>query len=794
MKFTAPFSSAAAPVRWFVLTAGWFALGSTAMAQSSEEAQSTTALAPITVIGAPENIPSIAGSAAVIPEDAIRRQNYTNPNRVLTQVPGVYVREEDGFGLFPNLSLRGVDGGRSAKVTVMEDGIMMAPAPYSDPAAYYSPRIGRMSGVEVLKGSSQVRFGPHTTGGVINYLSTPFVPLEPVAPPIAPMISLNDSAKGAKSPEPLPPLSPALRSNSEFYLKSTYGTFDTWFNHVYFGHTQETSMGTFGVLAEFHHQQSDGFRRIDRVGGRTGFDLIEPMVKVFWEPASVVPQRFEAKFGYSRLRSDETYLGLSESDLRRDPRRRYVATRFDTIPTEQYHGYLSHVIEPTPDLRLETVGYATAFDRSWYKIRRVGTSAGNVDLAEALAGGGEALDILRGDAAGVWDYRDNNRSYYSLGIQNRIDYDFVTGPLEHSLTFGTRLHYDQVRRRQRDDKYFVDDRGQVVSVVRGPDGGGGNRRESTLAFAAFLEDEISIDRFSIKPGLRWEHLRQEVETFGVGPTAGSSRGVVKVPSRDLFAPGLGVVYNLTDSTSMFASYYRGFSVTGPNSGGSGVRDETSNGYELGIRHYTPGLQMELIGFWTDFSDLIVTDLIGASGASGEPSNAGKVRSYGLEAALRWDPLHDSPTDWRLPLRTSATLTSAKLRSDAASADPESIFSGGVAGNRVPYVPEYQISAGVGVEYKKLGVYLDGTYTPAMFGTADNSTSLRAPGGSPDARFGKTEAAFLLDLSARYAVTENISILGGISNVLDESYISSRIPEGPRANQPRTFYGGVEIRF
>ncbi len=751
----------------------------------------TISLQPITVIGSPEAIASIAGSAALITGDDIRRQSYTNPNRVLTQVPGVYVREEDGFGLFPNVSLRGADGGRSAKVTIMEDGIMMAPAPYSAPAAYYTPSVGRMSGIEVLKGSSQVRYGPHTTGGVINYLSTPFVPLDPLPAPTAPP-SLAPSAKAPKqvlSPDP----APALRSNSAFYLKSLYGSDNYFLNHLHFGHTRETNAGTYGFLAELYHRQNDGFRHIDQAGGRTGFDLIEPMVKVFWEPNSVIPQRLEAKFGYSRLRSNETYLGLTESDFRGNPHRRYVSTRFDTIPTEQYNGSLSYVIEPTPDLRVETTAYATQFTRAWYKLRNVATSDGNVGLSEALAGGGEALDILRGDAAGGWNYRDNRRDYHTLGVQNRVDYDFITGPLEHSLTIGTRLHFDEVRRNQRDDTFLVDDNGHVQSFRRGAQGSGGNRRESTLAFAAFIEDDIALDRFSLKPGLRWEHIRQESETFGVGSAVDTSQGVDK-RSRDLFAPGVGVVYRLTDTTSVFASYYRGFSITGPNSAVGGVNDETSNGYEIGIRHYTPALQAELIGFWTDFNDLIVTDLIGASGSAGAPSNAGKVRVYGAEAALRWDPLHDSATDWRLPLRTSATLTSAKLRSDAASADPESIFSGGKVGNRVPYVPDFQISAGVGVEYRNLGVYLDGTYTPAMFGTADNSTSLRAPDGSPDARFGKTESAFLVDLSVKYALTENIAILGGINNLLDDTFITSRVPEGPRGNQPRTYYGGLEITF
>ena len=37
---------------------------------------------------------------------------------------------------------------------------------------YYFPSIARMQAVEILKGSSQIQYGPFTTGGAINLVST----------------------------------------------------------------------------------------------------------------------------------------------------------------------------------------------------------------------------------------------------------------------------------------------------------------------------------------------------------------------------------------------------------------------------------------------------------------------------------------------------------------------------------------------------------------------------------------------------------------------------------------------
>ena len=195
----------------------------------------------------------------------------------------------------------------------MEDGIVSAPATYSAPSAYYSPHVGRMSGLEILKGSSQVKYGPHNTGGVINYLST------------------------------------EIPEDHNFYAKLTYGSDGTFLGHSYYGDVVQTEKGTFGYLLEMFYSESDGFRDIQGSGTNTGFQRHEPMLKLFWEPDSAVKQRFEFKVGYTDFDANESYLGLTEADRRDRPYDRYAASQFDNIDSQHTRAHFKWLVEPSDD-------------------------------------------------------------------------------------------------------------------------------------------------------------------------------------------------------------------------------------------------------------------------------------------------------------------------------------------------------------------------------------------------------------------------------------------------------------
>jgi len=735
-------------------------LSADAADDNSEKKSTINVLEKFMVIGDPSNIEELPGSAHIVTKEDIRQQNYDDISQALRKVPGVYVRQEDGFGLFPNISLRGVDTTRSAKITVMEDGVLTAPAPYSAPAAYYSPTIGRMSAIEVLKGSSQVKYGPQTTGGVINYLSTP-IPLQKTA-----------------------------------YLKSSYGSFDDLRTHAYAGNTFTTSMGKIGILLEGYFRQNKGYKSIDETpdfqnGNNTGFTKFDPMIKLSWEPNTSIYQHFEFKYGSSDLDANETYLGLSEADFAADPFRRYAATRFDNIRSNQKRGYLRYTISPTDNLDITTTLYNNNFSRNWYKLKDLRNVNGNtIKLSPALAGvqNGEGLACLKGDLDCTLRIRANNRKYNSKGIDSVAYYRFDTDAVQHEITAGIRFNMDRVRRFQWDDDYSQQANGTIDNKTTGIPGGAGNRLQKTDALALFLQDTIKVGAWSFTPGIRYENLDQTYEDFSKPNKSG-------VNNLDMLAGSLGVIYQFNDSWTGFGSINRGFSPPSPKSAVAGIKEETSNAYELGLRYTNleQALSISAVGFYTQFNDLIVIDNIGGTG-TGETENFGRVNSSGLEFSAQYDPGTANNWIYSNPWYFTATYTNATQENSATSTDAESIFSYGKAGNQVPYIPELIFSMGTGIESEKWGAYVSGSYVSDTFTSANNVNDQINGTGSPDARFGKTDSYFIMDASAFYRIKDGIKLFAGIQNLLDENYVSSRQPEGPRPGMPMFAYAGLELEF
>lgn len=125
----------------------------------------------IQIISHHDRLRTESGSATLLTEVELEKFEYDDIHRILSSVPGVNIREEDGYGLRPNIGFRGVTPERSKKITILEDGVLIGPAPYSAPAAYYFPVTTRMTAVEVFKGPAAIKFGPQTVAGTLNMVT-----------------------------------------------------------------------------------------------------------------------------------------------------------------------------------------------------------------------------------------------------------------------------------------------------------------------------------------------------------------------------------------------------------------------------------------------------------------------------------------------------------------------------------------------------------------------------------------------------------------------------------------------
>jgi Fe(3+) dicitrate transport protein len=714
-------------------------------------------LREITVTGGPGNIEAVPGSAHFIDADVINSQSYDDVQRLLQRVPGVYVRGEDALGIFPNISLRGVDTGRAAKVTLMEDGILIAPAPYSAPAAYFNPATARMSGVEVLMGSSQVRYGPHTTGGVINYISTP-IPVQ-----------------------------------REGRVRAQFGDFADLRVHAYAGDTFDTDIGRIGLLVEGFGRRTDGFKTIDqtpdfRDGNNTGLSRDEPMIKLAWEPAGGPYQRFEFRYGQTDLDADETYLGLNESDFDQDPNRRYSSTRFDNIQARQQRYALRHLIAINDQVDLATTLYYNQFSRNWFKLHNIRNADGqSIGLSQALEDYRGGLGVLRGEAAGELRVRNNARDYESYGIGSVLNAIFATGDWQHELAAGLRWHYDEEDRDQIDQFFTQADNGTISDVRFGTPGGAGDRVQDVEAVALFVRDAITTGQWTFTPGIRAEWLDmayhdRDTDTRGTG-------------SLNMVGGGLGMIYRFSDHWNVFGGVHRGFSPPGPRAAiRGGLEEETSLAWELGSRYSSPNGAFFAQGtlFYTDFDNLIAIDNVGGTG-SGDAQNLGEADNKGLELELGFDPGVANGWTFSMPSFVALTYSDAKLRSDSDSG-AESIFSGARSGNRVPYIPEWQVSAGTSIERGPWAVSATLTYVGETYATGSNTSQQLDPEGIPDARFGKTDAYTIVDVQAGVDVTDNVNLFVGAHNLFDQEYVASRLPHGPRPGLPQFFYAGIDVVF
>ena len=691
----------------------------------------------VMIIGTKEANLKLSGSGVRIDADELKKHAYSDLNQLVSAVPGVYVREEDGFGLRPNIGIRGATSDRSQKITLMEDGVLIGPAPYSAPAAYYITNASRVFALEVLKGPSAIKSGPHTVGGAINLVTRP-VPIDNTAE-----IDLTAGSDGYQK-----------LSGAAAYVH-----------------------GNLGILVEGLQYSSDGFKRLDD-GSDTGFERNDINVKARWKPQTKLQQTLTLKLGFADEDADETYLGLADSDFALDPLRRYPASQLDRFQSEHRQIHIGHSMTLKSGMDVNTKLYLNEFDRSWNKF------SGFMD-------GPKAQDVLRdpGDYLGAYrilagttdstlgdftdltlDITDNDREYRSQGVQFELSHRTSFWGLDHQIDVGLRYHEDQVRRRHQQRSYLMRSAQLVSDGIARPYKT--NNFAHTDAVAVSVSNQMSWADWTINVGVRHEDISGRVDNLLTGTSITSDQSIT--------APGFGAHLQVTETIGVLAGVYVGFSPAGP--GKSGADAEESTNFEYGVRYSTPTLSGEVIAFHSDYDNLL-----GRCRASDSDCDIGQEFSGGMVEVSGVEFLGE--VEFAL---TEAWLLTSKLNYTYSDSEfEESFFSQfsqwGLVdkGDELPYIPKHVGRWQVALEGDRWSLDLALKYQHEM----------REEPGSGDIGSGlHSDSLTVLDIAVSRVVNDDLELKLLLRNAADKTAIVSHRPYGARPNQPRTLLAQVKYRF
>jgi len=349
--------------------------------------ESSTVMPRVDVIGSAEKLPEIAGAGQVLDKQELEDSRVFTVNEALRKVPGVHARDEEGFGLRPNIGMRGLNPTRSTKITLLEDGIPLAYAPYGDNASYYHPQVDRYERIEVLKGAGSLLFGPQTVGGVINYI-TP-----------APPQRFGGFVQGAVG-------------NREY-------------------RNAKVNVGGNGLLLDYGRKQGEG--------ARDNMEHALDDLNLKYVTALGANQALTLRANYYREDSTITYSGLTQAEYD-NLGARYNPFKNDKFEAQRTGLSATHEYGLGSGAVLLTNVYYSRFDRDWW---RQSSTTADTQCGTAFRDARLAGTVV--DPDGCNSIQGRLRSYYQLGVEPRLKVPYSQGEFQAGL----KMHYEEQDRQQK---------------------------------------------------------------------------------------------------------------------------------------------------------------------------------------------------------------------------------------------------------------------------------------------------------------------------------------------------------
>lgn len=593
-------------------------------------------LPSIEIIGQASQLEHIPGSGSVVDKTVIERQGSLSSKDALRTVPGINIVDEDVLGRRFNLGIRGLDPRRGVRTQVLEDGVPIQLAPYSDPSNHYIPSMLRIDRIEVLKGSGQLIYGPQTIGGAINYLS-PAIPEE-----------FSGSIRGAGG-------------NNGYYDA-----------HVNLGGT----IDNVGLALDYIRQEADG----NRQGQKQLLDdlALRSLIKFNDQHRLLL----KGTLTHEEARMGEA--GMKRDDFINNPRTNFLVN--DVFEVERYSGQALYEFDVSDDARFSTNIYGHYMSRESIRQASDSESMPNCNLSSA-----QRRDFRNAPLCGN---EQRPRNYGVFGIEPRFVFNHDFFGVNSETALGVRGQFEWAERQRFVGNASPTDRTRGKIDLRGRDRYQDNSID-TQAFSFFAQNRFFLGDFTVTPGVRVEYFQME-NTNNKNALTATQDYAEALPGIGATYNGFDNITLFAGVHRGFAPP-RPDETLSPTTGTLNVvNPETSLNYEVGMRAQAlPGFNTEITWFRIDIDDQILRL---SSADANQNANAGEAVHQGLETAFRLDSDQLFGTSYNYYLMGSYTFLDAFFDSNLPNAvDGDNNPTPIRRGNVLPYAPAHVVNANVGVE-------------------------------------------------------------------------------------------------
>jgi len=677
----------------------------------------------------------------VIAIDKLTANKATNNARqIFAQVVGLTINESSDGGLQLSIGGRGLNPNRTSNFNTRQNGYDISADVLGYPESYYATPTEALEEIQVIRGAASLQYGTQF-GGLVNFKT--------------------------KSPSKKP---------IELTTRNTIGSYGLFTNFTSLSGTKDK----FSYYTFYNYKQGNGFRP------NSDFESKNYFANLNYQFSDRTSLHFDyTYFNYLAQQAG----GLTDLMFNENPTQSNRARNWFAVNWNLFALRLEHKFKNNADFSLQLFGLDASRKTVGYRSNRVSSADAE----------GTVRDLIVGD-------------FVNWGAEARYLKRYYIGENSSAFLIGAKYYQSRNTGLQGPGSTGSDANFNLATTEFPYYANQSNYTFPNLNVAVFGENIFKVNaNFSITPGFRFEKIKTQAEGSYRKINLDLAGNVIlddeqfenNIKDRNFVLLGVGLSYKPQNQLEIYGNVSQNYrsvtfndirTVSPSQVIDSNISDEKGFTSDIGIR----GQLGNKVTFDASIYGLYYNDKIGeyetrnpngSAAVVRYRSNIGTAVTYGFETMFDWSLSktffqNNENFIWNA-FSNIAVTDSQYLKSDAPN----------IQGNKVEFVPLFNIKTGTGIGYKNFMTSLQFTYVSSQFTEANNSKT--DVNDNTYGIFGEIPAYYVADISASYKWNK-WKLEAGVTNFTNNSYFTRRATGYPGPgiipSDNRTFYTTLELVF